>query len=772
MIIPLAYDIEILPNFFSVTFISVNSYLKEFEDACIIDKKGKKKPIPLVQKYSVAEIKEKLNKVVSKQFYITDTDDTQLLPMIGFFNKMKQDHNNIRDIFGYNSMKYDKLMIAGLLANFRNYNKTKDLIKFLYDLSKKIISTQDNNDFQKNDYMLNALRSYSLPYRDIDLMRIFALNKVGKGIDSTGNTIFFSKSLKQTSINLQWYELLEYELPPISDIDRNIYEKLNPRNINLSNIELNARIDKWDRYIIDDWINPTMHYNKNDVFICCEIIRLYTDEINLRYNISSAYEIDVLNSSRSNIADKLFEKFYSEFSGLAPWQWKGKITERRVMKFKDIILPFIEFKTEPLKILLEEMKHTAITSLGKDSFKKEIKIGNLVYTVATGGLHSQDVPRELISKTNHINDFFTGEENCWNNVSDDSYYYIHWDISSFYPSLMVNFNVAPAHLDKIAFVKLIKWLRDTRVEAKHSKEDFIDGIPKDVLAQVLKIVINSIYGKLGYDRGDICDKLAVLNVTINGQLLILMLCEELELNGIEVMSANTDGIVVKLYKNKLDIFNNISNHWKEITKFDADAEIYKAYINRDINNYLIEETNGKISAKGALDPLMYANNLSKGYDMPIVAYAVSKYFLENKPIMDTLYEATNILDFCKTQNIGRQFHVEYVEGENTKNMQRQIRYYCAMKGGVLYKVDDITDRRNNLCVGQQVKILNTLDDLPIFERNINYQYYYNECYKIIDPIKLGISPNQKGNPNHKTKSGKNLIKKYSGMYNSLFDDND
>jgi hypothetical protein len=772
MIIPLAYDIEILPNFFSVTFISVNSYLKEFEDACIIDKKGKKKPIPLVQKYSVAEIKEKLNKVVSKQFYITDTDDTQLLPMIGFFNKMKQDHNNVRDIFGYNSMKYDKLMIAGLLANFRNYNKTKDLIKFLYDLSKKIISTQDNNDFQKNDYMLNALRSYSLPYRDIDLMRIFALNKVGKGIDSTGNTIFFSKSLKQTSINLQWYELLEYELPPISDIDRNIYEKLNPRNINLSNIELNARIDKWDRYIIDDWINPTMHYNKNDVFICCEIIRLYTDEINLRYNISSAYEIDVLNSSRSNIADKLFEKFYSEFSGLAPWQWKGKITERRVMKFKDIILPFIEFKTEPLKILLEEMKHTAITSLGKDSFKKEIKIGNLVYTVATGGLHSQDVPRELISKTNHINDFFTGEENCWNNVSDDSYYYIHWDISSFYPSLMVNFNVAPAHLDKIAFVKLIKWLRDTRVEAKHSKEDFIDGIPKDVLAQVLKIVINSIYGKLGYDRGDICDKLAVLNVTINGQLLILMLCEELELNGIEVMSANTDGIVVKLYKNKLDIFNNISNHWKEITKFDADAEIYKAYINRDINNYLIEETNGKISAKGALDPLMYANNLSKGYDMPIVAYAVSKYFLENKPIMDTLYEATNILDFCKTQNIGRQFHVEYVEGENTKNMQRQIRYYCAMKGGVLYKVDDITDRRNNLCVGQQVKILNTLDDLPIFERNINYQYYYNECYKIIDPIKLGISPNQKGNPNHKTKSGKNLIKKYSGMYNSLFDDND
>ena len=69
--------------------------------------------------------------------------------------------------------------------------------------------------------------------------------------------------------------------------------------------------------------------------------------------------------------------------------------------------------------------------------------------------------------------------------------------ASFYPSIIVNFNVAPAHLNEGCFVKLVKWLRDTRVEAKHSKEDYIDGIPKDVLAQVLKIVINSIYGKLG-----------------------------------------------------------------------------------------------------------------------------------------------------------------------------------------------------------------------------------------------------------------------------------
>ena len=56
--------------------------------------------------------------------------------------------------------------------------------------------------------------------------------------------------------------------------------------------------------------------------------------------------------------------------------------------------------------------------------------------------------------------------------------------------------------------------------------------------------------------------------------------------------------------------------------------------------------------------------------MPIVAQAVSDYFLKGIPIMDTLQSATNILDFCKTQNVGKQFHVEYVNGVESKEMQR------------------------------------------------------------------------------------------------------
>lgn len=154
--------------------------------------------------------------------------------------------------------------------------------------------------------------------------------------------------------------------------------------------------------------------------------------------------------------------------------------------------------------------------------------------------------------------------------------------SSFYPSIMSVYHIAPKHMIESVFTKLVTWIKDTRIKAKHSSEP-IDGIPSDVLAQVLKIVINSIYGKLGYQNGDLFDRLATLRVTINGQLMIMMLCEELELNGIEVVSANTDGIVVKLHKYNKIKFDEIAKNWMKLTGLSADSEEYLMYINRDID---------------------------------------------------------------------------------------------------------------------------------------------------------------------------------------------
>ena len=815
-----AYDVECLPNFFSIVFINVNSYLDIFKDACNIEiKKGKEKrtPIPLIQKYKVSEIQQRLKQVEKRSFYITDTDDSQLLPLLGFINNLRPYRNEkgvaVRnDVFGYNSNRYDKLMIAALLMYYNQLGSTKDLLLRLYGISKHIINSQDDDyNVVKNDYILNSLKQFAIPFINVDIMTIFALNKVGTGVNEKGETIYFGKSLKQTSINLQWYEILEYELPPITEKDAEYYRKQdNMKNFSL--MELNRYVNKWDRYILPEWINPTMHYNANDVYIVCEMIRLFIDEIRLRYNIANAYEIDVLSSSRSNIADKMFIKFYSDFSGLSPKQWRGKQTVRTLMSLKKVIFPFIKFKTKELQDILEDMKKLTLTSIGKDglqdalisaynngllesNIKKDVeevvnlnaqlikqnkkatkkleginlKINNLIYTIATGGLHSKDTPRDLKSKLIY-NDVSSTGEDVWSNITDDSYIYVHWDISSFYPSIMVVYKIAPAHLDEKVFVRLVDWIKTTRVSAKHSVEEFIDGIPKDVLAQVLKIVINSIYGKFGFEKGDLYDRMATLRVTINGQLMIMMLCEELELNGIEVMSANTDGIVVKLYKNKKEVFEQIANNWKSLTKLDADSEEYKEYINRDINNYICQEINGKLSFKGALNPHSYLDSLDKGYDMPIVAEAVYQFFINKVPILETLYNATNILDFCKTQNVNKSFDLYYSVGTTNTHIQRNTRFYVSNNGGTISKINP-NGQASDLCSGQKVTVLNTLNDEDIRYRDICYQYYYNECYKIIDPILLGISPNVKADSIKKTISGKQLIKKYKGQYNSLFDDN-
>lgn len=586
------YDVEILKNFFSITIIDITSYLEVMKDAC--DEKGN--PIPLVQKFTVKEIKERLDTVKSENYYITDTDDSQLFPMLKTINDMRphyEKNSNGKDIpvtthmFGYNNSKYDKLMVAALLMHHNNVNGTKELIKILYETSQKIIQSQNKDrSFNQNDFYMNALNKFKLPYTDIDVMQIFALNKASVMIDKAGDRKPVPKSLKQTSINLQWYELLEFELPPICEKDIHFYHNID-RYKGMTAKQLNSLLGKWERFIIEEYIPPMMYYNKNDCFIGCEMMRLNIDEIRLRYNIARSYGLNVLSASRSNISDAFIEKFYSEMSGLHPSQWKGKKTERKAMAFKKVIFDFINFKTEPLQKLLREMKEVVVFSIGKDAFSREVSINNGVYTIATGGLHSKDIPGALYSNWPIDDASSTGEQS---QKSLNRFKYVHWDISSFYPSIMVQYGVAPAHLDQKVFVKLIKWIRDTRVTAKHTKGD-IDGVPANILAAVLKIVINAIYGKLGFEHGDLCDRLAVLKVTINGQLMIMMLCEELELNGIEVISANTDGIVVKLYENKVDTFNTIANNWKKLTGLDADSEEYKCYINRDIDYWCLNSVN-------------------------------------------------------------------------------------------------------------------------------------------------------------------------------------
>ena len=770
MIISKSVDIEIFPNLFSVTFVDLKSYLDTFRDC--VDKKGR--PKALTECLTVAEIKRRLDTVKSDIFYISDTDDSQLVELVGYINKMEAHYETtttidgnvtqipIRtDLYGFNNLGYDDLMIKAFLMYFNRFDSTKYLIEFLYNISQKIIKLQSDKDAFWNDKELELIRNYRLPYATVDLQQVYGLHAATVLTNKdTGAREKFGKSLKQTSINLKWHELLDFTLPPIDEEEYNLYWCKQDRYRGLTLSELNKLItNDFERYVLPKYVEPMLYYNKNDVFLCCEMVRQKPDEVKLRYSITNAFGVNVLSSARANIADKLTIKFYSNMSGLSPKQFIKERTERTKLSFKKIIFPHIKFKTPELQKMLSEMMQVTITRTNKDAFSKEIEFYGTKYTLATGGIHSQDPPRIC--------------------RSDDKFVYLHHDYTSYYPSIMISYNIAPKHLDRATFVKMVNYLKQTRVKCKHTPDSeghVMEGVPNKIGAEALKIVINSIYGKLGSELFFLYDRFAQMQVTINGQLMTMTLIEELELNGIHVISANTDGIVIKLPRDKFNVYKEITDRWNETNKMGADYEEYQMIASRDVNNYFDIQTNGTIEYKGALDPKQYLKELKKGYDAPVVAIAVFEYLVNNVPVMTTLRNHKDILDFCKTQNVGRQFEVVYdvcEKGVITHvHSQRHVRFYVSTKGVIIQKENKTTGARSKLAGGNTVCILNSLDDLPIEERNINYGYYYNECYKIIDPIMLGISPTQKGDRNKRILSGKAIIKKNSHQYNTLFDDED
>lgn len=404
MIHSLATDIEIFQNLFSATFVDLQDYLKTFKDC------GEK---ALTECLTVAEIESRLDKVKSDIFYISDTDDSQLLSLVEYINSKEahfdENGNPVRyDVFGYNNQGYDDMMFKAFMMYFNRFDNTKQLIAKLKEVSDKIISLQDDKDAFWKDRELDLIRKYPLPWATVDLFKVYALNSAGVNIDKgTGERKKFGKSLKQVSINLKWHNLLDFKLPPIDDEEGDVYRKKDHYR-GMTNEQLNHLItNDFDRYILPKYVEPMLHYNKNDVYLVCEIARQKPDEIKLRYSLGAAFNLNLLCAARSSIADKLLYKFYSERSGLTVDKFKDLRTQRTALSFNKIIFPHICFKTPELQKVLEDMKKVVIYRTNKDAFEKVIQFYGTTYTIATGGLHSQDRPAVL--------------------TSTDDYTYIHYD---------------------------------------------------------------------------------------------------------------------------------------------------------------------------------------------------------------------------------------------------------------------------------------------------------------------------------------------------------
>lgn len=732
------YDVESVPNFFSICFVDLVAY---FEIMNVVNAKGK--PECLTDVLSVAEIKARLSKVPKKQFYITNEDISQLDTLYEFIDSFNEPEEvvvknvkgeNVRvrrtrrtDLYGYNSKEYDDLMMAQLLIiREADPRRTQNVCELLLATTRHIqdyTKARKAERYYKDDF-IDSLKYYQLPYVSIDIMKVFALDKS-------------FKSLKQMSINIKWYLVLEYEPPAIDAKRAARYGKYISTDED-SLRHLNNSVDRWDRWTEEEDIPLMLAYNPNDTYIVAEAARMNKEEIRTRYRVSKEFGKDLHSTSRSTMSDTIILETYAKFSGLNPHRFKNLRTERNGIDLKDVIFDYVRFQTPYMQGILNSLKETTIFKTSKEEINENVVIGKHTYVLASGGLHSVDTPTMY--------------------VATDKEYFRHWDGKSYYPSIDIQNRIAPAHLDVNAFVRTFDHFRIRRIEFKDAGD--VEN------ADIYKIAINAVTGKLNDLKNKhnwLLDSLAYLRITINGQLLILMLVEALDLIGIETVSANTDGIVVRLNDANLPAFERIISEWIALTGIKADTESWSRYISRDVNNYIAVEDNGHVTAKGAYNPLQHLTELKKGYNAPIVAQAVHDYFVKDIDPIKTLRMATHVLDFCKTQNIGTAYCLVVPTTINGISydipVQRNTRYYVSHHGKSLLKVK--AGSRANLVAGYKTTILNDLDDTPIEDRDINYDYYYTEAMKLITPVMVAEKPK------HKTK-----YNKLHGMFNNLFDNDD
>jgi hypothetical protein len=262
------------------------------------------------------------------------------------------------------------------------------------------------------------------------------------------------------------------------------------------------------------------------------------------------------------------------------------------------------------------------------------------------------------------------------------------------------------------------------------------------------------------------DPESLLKITLNGQLLLSMLMEDIYLNfPIKFLQANTDGFTFICSKKDIDDIKKIVNTWEKLTNLEMEYAIYKQMIIRDVNNYQSEHENGEVKSKGCFE---IDRAWHKNHSMLIVPKALKEYYINGIPIEDTINNCTDIFDFCKRyKSIGKSRLVSRTYSGtkvNEESLSKNVRYYVSNDGVDLVKIMPRGKKENKLAKYRdkhpnQLDIFQFVDDViinkdkeefieadykcTVFNKynkcnmgdyNININYYKAECYKIINII--------------------------------------
>ena len=458
----------------------------------------------------------------------------------------------------------------------------------------------------------------------------------------------------------------------------------------------------WQKDLPKEQIDSMIEYNINDVMSTTELLNRCKEDIELRINIEDENNINCLSKDGVGIGVELLKQQYIQKTGISWDVLKDLRSEQEYIPLNDIILPIVNFKNPILANLLDEMKSLTVTA-GRKAWNKKFLLNNLEVSVGVGGIHSINKPEIIKPKEDEL--------------------LLDSDVNSMYPSLIIQYKFIPPHLNKDVFLDIYSSTYTERLAAKHAG--------RMLESDTKKLTLNSVTGNYQNKYSWLYSPKAVMQIRINGQLILLMLCERLLELGATIHQINTDGVLYSLKKAKYDELQIVLKDFEALTRLTFETDQYKAFYQLAVNDYFCIDMKNKIKEKGTFITKV---KLGKGLTPKIIPIAVQKYLLDNIPIEKTIKSWKNINDFLMSEKTGKQWNVEYMN----KKQQRTNRFYASTNGGYLWKwkyTDDREKEYQNMLAASGVTLLNNFKDLKE-DPKINYNYYIAEANKIITQLKV------------------------------------
>lgn len=492
------------------------------------------------------------------------------------------------------------------------------------------------------------------------------------------------------------------------------------------------------------------------------------DRLNLRIAMSEKYGVDVRSKSDAQIAEAVIKaeviKRRKEEMGWQQGMPKIYIDKRYIphgFRFAYVPPPQMRFVTPQMQEVFNIVRTTDFVVTDKEEavmlgdfdtgiktgvqiptalYGKDIHIGLATYRLGIGGLHSQ--------------------ESCVSYYSDDDYMLLDIDVKSYYPSLILQMRMFPTQLGEV-FLTIYEEIYKRRLweksEAERKKElaEYFSG---DDLAEILqsaglsqteadglKIVLNGTFGKLFSKWSILYAPELGIRVTMSGQLYLLMLIEMMEMSGIQVVSANTDGIVLRIPRALLGIARGNVKWWERLSGLEMEESEYRSIHFRDVNNYVAITTKGKAKRKGVFTPGgLLSGPQGKHPDKEICGDAVVAYLTDGTPIERTIRECKDIRKFVQIRAVkgGGEYMpplrlssiggVDFNFAVTPQYLGKTVRWYYGTKNGYIRDSGS-----GNKVAGSSyaVPVMELPNELP---SDIDYSHYELVAYKMLAGVGIPV----------------------------------